>query len=199
MSVGVLPWVGRLKANSSRCQFEVLPTCLTTNAVMSCGKCRQLHIAELLLDVLVQKHKGRLSGSLDVANRGAMDRMMSTPLAAKERGITHRISRDRADFWKEEQNQPKDKKDNHTGMLPTVCCMLPTVYSMLPTVCCMLPTLYSMLPTVCCMLPTVYPTLPTVISCCLLSTPCPSQQPVAPIATQVAPGNSGRAGNQRHD
>ncbi|KAA6420901.1 MAG: Sucrose-phosphate synthase [Trebouxia sp. A1-2] len=61
------------------------------------------------------KHKGRLSGSLDVSNRGAMDRMMSTPLAAKERGITHRISKDRADFWKEEQNQPKDKKDNHTG------------------------------------------------------------------------------------
>ena len=66
---------------------------------------------------LLQKHKGRLSGSLDVSNRGAMDRMMSTPLAAKERGITHRISKDRADFWKEEQNQPKDKKDNHTGLL----------------------------------------------------------------------------------
>lgn len=61
------------------------------------------------------KHKGRLSGSLDVSSRGAMDRMMSTPLAAKERGITHRISKDRADFWKEEKNQPKDKKDNHTG------------------------------------------------------------------------------------
>ena len=56
-----------------------------------------------------------MSGSLDVSNRAAMDRMMSTPLATKERGITHRISKDRAEFWKEEQNQPKDKKDTHTG------------------------------------------------------------------------------------
>lgn len=80
-------------------------------------------------DGLLQKHKGRLSGSLDVSNRGAMDRMMSTPLAAKERGITHRISKDRADFWKEEQNQPKDKKDNHTGLLahsmPAIYCASP--------------------------------------------------------------------------
>ena len=66
---------------------------------------------------MVQKHKGRLSGSLEVSNRGTMDRMFSTPLANKERGITHRISRNRADFWKEEQNQPKDKQDNHTGLL----------------------------------------------------------------------------------
>ena len=73
--------------------------------------------------VSLQKHKGRLSGSLDVGNRGAMDRMMSTPLAAKERGITHRISKNRADFWKEEANQPQDKKDNHTGQTPacTAC------------------------------------------------------------------------------
>jgi len=76
-----------------------------------------LHPKTTTHDELLQKHKGRLSGSLDVSNRGAMDRMMSTPLAAKERGITHRISKDRADFWKEEQNQPKDKKDNHTGLL----------------------------------------------------------------------------------
>ena len=66
----------------------------------------------------VQKHKGRLSGSLEVSNRGTMDRMFSTPLANKERGITHRISKSRADFWKEEQNQPQDKQDNHTGLLP---------------------------------------------------------------------------------
>ncbi len=60
-----------------------------------------------------------------------MDRMMSTPLAAKERGITHRISKDRADFWKEEQNQPKDKKDNHTGLL-TACLqdIVPPTHSM---------------------------------------------------------------------
>ena len=70
--------------------------------------------------VLLQKHKGRLSGSLDVGNRGTMDRMFSTPLANKEQRITHRISKDRADFWKEEKNQPKDKKDNHTGTLTCV-------------------------------------------------------------------------------
>lgn len=64
---------------------------------------------------MLQKHKGRMSGSLDLTGRGAMDRMMSTPLASKEQRITHRISKDRADFWKEEGNQPKDKKDNHTG------------------------------------------------------------------------------------
>ena len=82
-------------------------------------------------DGLLQKHKGRLSGSLDVTSRGAMDRMMSTPLAAKERGITHRISKDRADFWKQEQNQPKDKKDNHTGLL-TACLqdIVPPTHSM---------------------------------------------------------------------
>ncbi|KAL3157983.1 hypothetical protein ABBQ32_012382 [Trebouxia sp. C0010 RCD-2024] len=61
------------------------------------------------------KHKGRLSGSLEVSSRGTMDRMFSTPLANKERGITHRISKNRADFWKEEANQPQDKRDNHTG------------------------------------------------------------------------------------
>ena len=72
--------------------------------------------------MLLQKHKGRLSGSLDVTSRGAMDRMMSTPLAAKERGITHRISKDRADFWKEDENRPKDKKDNHKGMFTNCCC-----------------------------------------------------------------------------
>ena len=66
--------------------------------------------------LLLQKHRGRASGSLDVANRSAMDRMMSTPLASEKRGITHRISKDRADFWKEDQNQPKDKKDNHKGL-----------------------------------------------------------------------------------
>lgn len=68
----------------------------------------------------MQKHKGRLSGSLDVGNRGTMDRMFSTPLANKEQRITHRISKDRADFWKEEKNQPRDKKDNHTGTLTCV-------------------------------------------------------------------------------
>ena len=67
--------------------------------------------------VLLQKHKGRLSGSFEVSNKGTMDRMFSTPLANKERGITHRISRSRADFWKEEQNQPQDKSDTHTGLL----------------------------------------------------------------------------------
>ena len=79
---------------------------------------------------MLQKHKGRLSGSLDVTSRGAMDRMMSTPLAAKERGITHRISKDRADFWKEEKNQPKDKKDNHTGLLTQ---SMPAIHSVPPT------------------------------------------------------------------
>ena len=72
-----------------------------------------------------QKHKGRLSGSLEVSNRGTMDRMFSTPLANKERGITHRISRSRADFWKEEANQPQDKRDNHTGVPPCA----PTMHS----------------------------------------------------------------------
>ena len=67
--------------------------------------------------LLSQKHKGRLSGSFEVSNKGTMDRMFSTPLANKERGITHRISRSRADFWKEEQNQPQDKSDTHTGLL----------------------------------------------------------------------------------
>ena len=73
---------------------------------------------------MLQKHRGRASGSLDVANRSAMDRMMSTPLASEKRGITHRISKDRADFWKEDKNQPKDKKDNHTGThsSPEPCC-----------------------------------------------------------------------------
>ena len=45
-----------------------------------------------------------------------MDRMFSTPLANKERGISHRISRSRADFWKEDQNQPQDQQDNQSGM-----------------------------------------------------------------------------------
>lgn len=73
--------------------------------------------------VLMQKHKGRLSGSLEVSSRGTMDRMFSTPLANKERGITHRISKNRADFWKEEANQPQDKRDNHTGLLPCTLLM----------------------------------------------------------------------------
>lgn len=64
----------------------------------------------------MQKHKGRLSGSFEVNNRGTMDRMFSTPLANKERGISHRISRSRADFWKEDQNQPQDQQDNQSGM-----------------------------------------------------------------------------------
>lgn len=71
--------------------------------------------------VCMQKHKGRLSGSLEVNARGTMDRMFSTPLANKERGISHRISRSRADFWKEDQNQPQDQQDSHTGLfLPAV-------------------------------------------------------------------------------
>lgn len=74
----------------------------------------------------VQKHKGRLSGSLEVSNRGTMDRMFSTPLANTDRGITHRISKSRADFWKEEENQPQDKRDNHTGP-PAPPCAVGTV------------------------------------------------------------------------